>query len=65
MGTVCHSGTLNIYMTCKRYGNSARQQGFWLHCARPSSSGMVYETQKITNKLLDADTLYLLDKYSR
>ena len=40
-------------------------QGFWLHCSRPSSSGMVYETQKITNKLLDADTLYLLDKYSR
>ena len=33
------------------------------HCS--SNSGVLYESSKITNKLLDADTLYLLDKYSR
>merc|ERR1719270_400601 len=31
------------------------------HC----TSGAVYESTKITNKLLDANTLYQLDKYSK
>ena len=32
---------------------------------RSCSSGLVYESTKITNKLLDANTLYQLDKYSK
>jgi len=32
---------------------------------RTCSSGVVYESTRITNKLLDANTLYELDKYSR
>jgi len=32
---------------------------------RSCSSGLVYESTKITNKLLDANTLYHLDRYSR
>ena len=39
---------------------------FWLHLfSRPCTSGAVYESTKITNKLLDANTLYQLDKYSK
>jgi len=41
------------------------RQSLLLNCCRAVSSGTVYESTKITNKLLDADTLYLLDKYSR
>jgi len=33
--------------------------------ARHCTSGAVYESTKITNKLLDANTLYQLDKYSK
>ena len=33
--------------------------------SRLCSSGVVYESTKITNKLLDASTLYQLAKYSR
>jgi len=33
--------------------------------SRSCSSGLVYESTKITNKLLDANTLYQLDRYSR
>jgi len=32
---------------------------------RTCSSGVIYETTQVTNKLLDANTLYQLDKYSR
>ena len=33
--------------------------------SRHCTSGAVYESTKITNKLLDANTLYQLDKYSK
>ena len=40
--------------------------GFELHLfLRHCTSGAVYESTKITNKLLDANTLYQLDKYSK
>ena len=39
---------------------------FKLHFfSRHCTSGAVYESTKITNKLLDANTLYQLDKYSK
>ena len=33
--------------------------------SRCCSGGLVYEKTRITNKQLDVNTLYLLDKYSR
>ena len=38
---------------------------FELKFKRHCTSGAVYESTKITNKLLDANTLYQLDKYSK
>ena len=34
-------------------------------CSTSSSTSSFYQKTKITNKQLDVDTLYLLDKYSR
>ena len=40
-------------------------QGLLLNLSRAGSSGTVYETTKITSKMLDAETSYMLDRYSR
>ena len=40
-------------------------QGLLLNLGRAGSSGTVYETTKITSKMLDAETSYMLDRYSR
>jgi len=39
--------------------------GLLAACSRASSSASAYETSKITSKLLDANTSYLLDRYSK
>jgi len=41
------------------------RQGLLLNLSRAGSSGTVYETTKITSKMLDAETSYMLDRYSR
>ena len=48
-----------IYVHCNIF------QGLLLNLSRAGSSGTVYETTKITSKMLDAETSYMLDRYSR
>ena len=43
----------------------ASRPGLMAACSRASSSASAYETSKISSKLLDANTSYLLDRYSK
>ena len=49
-----------IFLTSSRLQTSKRSLRF---CSDGSDS--IYQVEKVTNKLLDANTLYQLDKYSK